>query len=181
MFGSCSNQGDGETWTLRLAQSEALKINKIITSKYSKYLQTGKKNLNFFHQLSCVHYAPFYKNLWHTDIVDIGPLFQLHISDHKLRHLQILCNIHYITCGISWIPLVINISGLITIYKTQTMLVSQENMEDQARETKKWWYLHDSSITVHVCTSCGNIWRLSLQAIVTVSLMRGMHLLVINA
>lgn len=30
--------------------------------------------------------------------------------------------------------------------------------------------LHDSSMTVQVCTSCGNICKLSLQAIVTVSL-----------
>lgn len=73
-----------------------------------------------------------------TDIVDIRFLFQLNVGYRKLRHFQVLCNVHYISSRVTWIPSVVHICSLIPICLDEKQKIHSSSTQGfQSHKTKE--------------------------------------------
>ena len=73
-----------------------------------------------------------------TDIVDIRFLFQFNVGYRKLRHFQVLCNVHYISSRVTWIPSVVHICSLIPICLDEKQKIHSSSTQGfQSHKTKE--------------------------------------------
>ena len=82
-----------------------------------------------------------------TDIIDIRFLFQFNVGYRKLRHFQVLCNVHYISSRVAWIPSVVHICSLIPICSDEKQKVHSSSKQGfQSHKTKEQTLIFSSAL-----------------------------------
>ena len=82
-----------------------------------------------------------------TDIIDIRFLFQFNVGYRKLRHFQVLCNVHHISSRVAWIPSVVHICSLIPICSDEKQKVHSSSKQGfQSHKTKEQTLIFSSAL-----------------------------------